>query len=312
MPNQLNMLLGYSVFAVTQAVPELPLALPRTEADIIASTLPEPIANSVPSSQSQRSETKPSTHTTKPAEQHEGFEDEDYELQAALQASLMHSEPASAPPPADSPSFASTRSHIWPTPSASSSMEPERRSGSYTPEPPNPRVSTVPLPGHVDVDPVTASMERNRVLLQRMKEQQEFAQREMWLESDLTPDEQMALNERRERRRREEEDEANELRRAIEESEALANQRIHNVHTDDTTMHEISGKEEIHYDDDDAELQAALKASLEAVNQPVSQSSSTNDVDSISSDTASTDVAVEVEVPSLEEVRKRRLARFGL
>lgn len=286
---------------------------------MIASTLPEPSASSTPSTRFgglRSSSLAPAINA-----KHEGFEDEDYELQAALQASLMgpaHREETSSGSSSATPSVPPTISPIWsPSPELSLTGHAES-SGSQSPEPPRRRIPTISLPGHADLDPVAASMERNRVLLQRMREQQEFAQREMWSETDLMPEEQTALNERRERRRREEEEEEAELRRAIEESEALANQQLlqrtndEDTNMDDGTSLATTG-EATHYDDEDAELQAALKASLEVRNQPAS-SSKADDVESVTSDTPSTDIAADegVEAPSLEEIRRRRLARFGM
>jgi ataxin-3 len=311
------------VFAVTQADPEAPLALPRTEADMIASTLPEPTGSSMTRIQRPftSSSSKPGAQdSSKTAAVHEGFEDEDYELQAALQASLMGTRAQAESSQHDSPQAPSipplaSLSPLWSPPAElTSPVEPE--SGSRTPllRP----ARTIPLPGHADLDPVAASMERNRVLLQRMREQQEFAQREMWTEADLMPEEQAALEERRELRRRQDEEEEAELRRAIEESEALANQhRLQRGSNTDTDMHENTSAlqgDHIHYDDDDAELQAALRASLESAGVPSSSHDQADDEESVFSDTTSTDITVDQsdEPPSLEEIRKRRLARFGL
>ncbi|KAF5378192.1 hypothetical protein D9615_007591 [Tricholomella constricta] len=84
---------GYFVFAVTQADPSAPLALPRTEADEIASTLPEPTsaARSGFHSPSYKPSSAPLSTAPSNPTQIEGFEDEDYELQAALQASSEYS-----------------------------------------------------------------------------------------------------------------------------------------------------------------------------------------------------------------------------
>ncbi|TFY74666.1 hypothetical protein EWM64_g9346, partial [Hericium alpestre] len=71
---------GYSVFVVTQIDPNAPLALPRTAADEVASTL------STPTSAAGARPAPPSTSHKPP--QQTGFEDEDLELQAALQASI--------------------------------------------------------------------------------------------------------------------------------------------------------------------------------------------------------------------------------
>ena len=71
------------MFAVVQMNVDEPLALPRVEADDLAASIPE----DAPSSSSSAF-----VSTSPPrGEDLEGFEDEDFELQAALQASLMGS-----------------------------------------------------------------------------------------------------------------------------------------------------------------------------------------------------------------------------
>ncbi|KAF8973251.1 Josephin-domain-containing protein [Flammula alnicola] len=321
---------GYSVFAVTQADPAAPLALPRTEADVISSTLPEPSSSVTDFESSFVGSSKSlgkmnAINPTEASTDDIDIEDEDYELQAALQASLMGRNLDGGPEehsPSPPPPIPSTVSHSW---SQSPLLSPPARpdSRSYIPQLVQRGEASVSLPGHADLDPVTASMERNRVLLQRMKEQQEYAQREMWSDSDLAPEEQAALDERRERRRRQEEEAEAELLRAIEESEALAKQqrlergvnpRIYEGTAVNPPSTSTSQDDHIHFDDEDAELQAALKASLEHAGLSHSQPPEVDDAESIVSDTTSTDATVDQpsEAPSLEEIRKRRLARFGL
>jgi ataxin-3 len=156
-----------------------------------------------------------------------------------------------------------------------------------------------------------------------MKEEQEYAQREVWSGVDLTPEEHAALQARREQREREEQEEADAMQRAIEESKALAQRSQFEV---DDENHDM-GAESSHtpqnfvdgnrvYDDDDAELQAALKASLEHMpsSAPSQHPPDVEDTESIVSDTISaaeestSDATTAV---SLDEVRRRRLARFG-
>jgi len=171
------------------------------------------------------------------------------------------------------------------------------------------------------------------VLLQRMKEEQEYAQREVWSGVDLTPEEHTALQARREQRQKEEQEEAEAIRRAIEKSKALAHRSQLEVDEDieiDDESHDMDA-ESSHalknsvqgnrvYDDDDAELQAALKASLEHMppNPPSQRPKSPSDVEdtgSIVSDTTSTTEEAASNVTpavSLDEIRKRRLARFGV
>ncbi|PPQ67310.1 hypothetical protein CVT25_005894 [Psilocybe cyanescens] len=311
---------GYSVFSVTQSNPDAPLALPRTEADMIASTLPEPTSGS-----SARFQTVPDTFKGDTSNSEDvNLEEEDLELQAALQASLMgmdqedddededEDEPSS--PELPPVGFATPHFQQFASPSSSGFG-----SGSRTPQTRQPPPANDSLPGHADLDPVAASMERNRVLLQRMKQQQEFAQREMWNESDLTPEEQAALEERRERRRREEEEEDEQLRRAIEESEALAEK--HRLERGNNSM-DVDSQDESPppisnatlHDDEDAELQAALRASLERSTSLQAQAStSTDDAESVVSDTTSAaeELPTSSAAPTLDEIRQRRLARFG-
>jgi len=327
---------GYSVFAVTQADPDSPLALPRTEADMLASTLPEP--TSVSATHSERSlrskfEEPRQRESSDHVEGDEGFEDDDYQLQAALQASLM-GDNLNQPPFSPSRYIPPPMMSDFSPRSRSGSADPE--SGSHTPQPTQHIGGSMSLHGHADVDPVVASAERNKVLLQRMKEEQEYAQREVWSGADLTPEEQTALQARREQRQREEQEEAEAIRRAIEESKAFAQRsqreagedieiedknHVMNTESSHTPAGFIDGNRV--YDDDDTELQAALKASLEhtppgrhpAPSHPPLPPSDVEDTESIVSDTASAAEESTSEVTpavSLDEVRKRRLARFGV
>jgi len=285
--------LGYSVFAVTQADPDAPLGLPRTEADAIASTLPEP---------SLASRANPQSIDDLPEDL--DLEDGDYELQVALQASLMNQN-------VNPPDL--TTGMLYPTnflfcSYPSSCLGPG--SGSLMP-PFQPHRSD-----HTDEDPVAAGMERNRILLQRMRDEQEFAQQEVWSETNLTPEEQIALNERREQRRKREEEEENELQRAIAESQALAKRHQTEEPVDSQKPDRLSGPEHPFTSpyDDDPELQAALRASLEQAGPPPKHSDSLSemdDVESVMSDSIITATsASQIPAPSLDEVRRRRLAKF--
>jgi len=316
---------GYSVFAVTRGDPDSPLALPRTEADIIASTLSEP--TSVSATNPERSfrpnfeESRPRESSSDHTEHLEGFEDEDYQLQAALQASLMDD---NLDQPSFSPRYISTLQPAINPSSQSRSGSIGPGSGSHTPRSTQHIGGSMPVPGHADVDPVVASAERNRVLLQRMKEEQEHAQREVLSGADLTPEEHTAFQARREQRQREEQEEEEAMQRAIEESKALAQRLQPEVNEDieiddgnhDTNAGSLHADGNKAYDDDDAELQAALKASLEPPN-PLTRPKSSLDVEdteSVVSDRTSaaeestTDVT---SAASLDEIRRRRLARFG-
>ena len=176
-------------------------------------------------------------------------------------------------------------------------------------------------------DPIAASLARNRALLQEMAEEQHYAQRELWEAGAGRPS--------ADSRAQEEADEM--LRRAIAESEAMANMAGHgqrdgdgddDMDVDERPTHSATTHRV--YDDDDAELQAALKASLEHVpegwapptfesNQPshpeaapgpppAMEESSDDESDDIPSSDGQDAVA---EMPSVEEIRLKRLARFG-
>lgn len=341
---------------MTQDDPNGPLALPRTEADEIAATLPEPssASPSISTTRTPRNAMQASSSSTPAAAGGAGddhFDDEDYELQMALQASLAHHDPdamelddASSPPPL-------TRGTVPLPPSA---MQTPSFTAPHTPIP----TGSFPSGPAVDEDedPVAASMARNRQLLERMQQEQAYAARELWTEDDLPPEDAEALRARREARQRQEEQEEAELRRAIEESEKMAQQQQHGrgqtsgsrTHEDDDDSEPRAGSasnltpayygNDRVYDDDDAMLQAALKASLEGLppgfehpeapgNIPyidTSQAAATTapsamaqkDQDhnvSVASETSASEAPepVEEEPLSVDEIRRRRLARFG-
>jgi len=274
----------------------------------------------------------------------EGVEDEDYELQAALQASLTSREGYGSSYYDDMiGSSADSSSQTYPNVASRSAL------GDANSRP----FRQYHGDDSVDPDPVAASTERNRVLLRRMREQQELAQRELW---SVNPEQQ---DERRQARlRREEEEEAEQLRKAIAESEDMARQwderqksssqptQIPSFQSasrnDDTSMPaaENSLSAYQNYDDEDAELQAALRASLENVpsgrhqqplqsrlpeptaqRTPVISSQRTSkgmDVDEDEIETwpsqfsdSSGNIGSSSRHLSLDEIRQARLARFG-
>ena len=315
--------------------------LPRCDADDVASTLPEPSSASSAGSRIDSSEP--------------GFEDEDMDLQAALRASLANAEREGS----TSSSGAFNRLDNYPLPVISSSrtfpgFPPELASsardgtgGGRSNIPPN-----QDRYGNADVDPVSASMERNRIIMERMRQEQEAALREQY-EDEIA---QFGQGQERDSQRREAEveDEDDLFRKAMEESLAELRARTGDdvvmTTSDDEddedapaarpnthTMHRV-------YDDDDAELQAALKASLESMppgftlppsapppppqrltNEPPSAETSAGqtveeseaetetetetetDAEGVSGETAQTTR----EEVSIEEMRRRRLARFG-
>lgn len=260
---------GYSVFAVIQRDPSQPLALPRTQADQAAALLEAP--DSLPGHSSSTSATRATSTSGGESEQIVIPDDIDYdvanedvELQAALAASLtgsgaeygfeQHAYVPQAPLPVPAPEL--------------------RRA----PEPPQSRTETtdsMDVDLYHDIDPVAASAARSRAMLEQMQRMQEAALRE-------TRDESPSIDDRRQRRAQEE---ADELERAIqasirehgtsgagagagatgeattrEESESLP--RSTGISTPTAAAEQAQTRV---YDDEDAELQAALRASLETM-----------------------------------------------
>ncbi|KAJ3858473.1 Josephin-domain-containing protein [Lentinula novae-zelandiae] len=307
---------GYSVFVVRPTDPEAPPTLPKTEADDVASTLPDP-----PGAQS----VTPRTHDAD-AMGYEGMEDEDIELQMALQASLGHDIP---PSPADPPQLLRTS---VPLPLVDSYPPSTSGSGTRTPLQQDSLLS--PISPDVPHDPasVEASIAQSRRIYERMLAEQNLAHREIAAEG--------GGNSRARRMREEEEEEEEMLRRAIAESEAMAKEEGHemgsisddegesHLNLDQSHLAPSSPAGRRVYDDEDAELQAALRASLEGWNPPPetttvpapavshtsplqsSDSSMTDDDESIASEDTAPAESSEAPV-SVEEMRRRRLARFG-
>ncbi|KAG8213948.1 Josephin-domain-containing protein [Butyriboletus roseoflavus] len=316
---------GYSTFVVVPIDPSAAHPLPRTDADDVASTLPEPSsASSISSSGSQI-----------PASE-SGFEDEDMDLQAALQASLAGTEQGGS----TSTRGAFNRLENYPSPEGTSGARPNI--------PPN-----QDRYGNADVDPVSASMERNRIIMERMRQEQEAALREQY-EEEIAQFGRTQGRYPRQRREAEAGDDDELFRRAMEESLAE-----HHARTgDDVEMAEMDEEEDydapvarpsIHamdrvYDDDDAELQAALKASLETMppgftlqpspqppslqrltDEPLSAETGASRTAEESEAETETDTQTETDTEdvngetaqaareevSIEELRRRRLARFG-
>jgi len=315
----------------------------------------------------------------------EGFEDEDMELQAALQASLMDGAAIdfSLSLPRGSSSGQQTGAR---TPTQQRSLPP------MAAHPPA-ELQSLPLLGFPrpqqqadDPDgPVAASTARNRAIMDRMRREQEIALREQYEEEaarihgagadvSLGVDTGISTRTRRARRTRADEEEEDMIRRAIEESRAnsgssssspvIVDDDEEAAEVDDGMMIVSDDEDEEYrpqvtripppvppgahvsalsypshrvYDDDDAELQAALKASLESVPNgftipdppplpvaPPPTSVSTPGMSSVSTPSergteddevtsqASTETsqAQEPQV-SVDEMRRRRLARFG-
>jgi len=228
----------------------------------------------------------------------DGIEDEDWELQAALQASLDNDRPTPSPP---NQNLTSPDTSI---------------------------TAREPGPGTTDIDELDFGATSRR-MLQRMRAEQEHAQRELW---NSVP------------RREDDDDEI--LRRVLAESEATANSETAErdggelvgepANWSGNRTNLLSTNYDRNYDDEDAELQAALKASLEHMTEPwsipsqstipvpetsipnaakvpdpskdegTSSSAQSEDNEDIDTDTSDATKAVD-----LDEMRRRRLARFG-
>ncbi|EMD37847.1 hypothetical protein CERSUDRAFT_114490 [Gelatoporia subvermispora B] len=336
---------GYSIFAVVQIDPEDPIALPRTEADELAASIPE---------SSMTSGNRQSSASSQPhAETVIGFEDEDMELQAALQASLVGASHAFPSVPSSGFAAAVPASFGLEPPAvsrrpfgiggANAPIQVEDDDEDFTPGTPS---ASAPY------DPVAASMARNRVLMERMRREQEAALREGYDEEIARFGPQTAQR----RAAQSDEDEDEMFRRALAESEALAraarsargtsNEPIE-VPDDDEDIVEVSPAQprapqsslyDRVYDDEDAELQAALKASMEglpegftvpdtpptrpqpppsvpaittAVIPPVQERTPSGHESEYESEADSAVEQPPSEELSLEEIRRRRLARFG-
>jgi len=189
----------------------------------------------------------------------------------------------------------------------------------------------------IDDDRVAASLARNRSIMERMRLEQEMALRDNYQDTDM---EAVA------RRRREHEEEEEMIRQAIADSEAMHRQEQQPIEedmmaedSDSSPEHRYipirSGTAHRVYDDEDTELQAALRASLEDVpegyqlphspppppllyhkeempesEETVGDAPSGTDAEDSEMESETSVVAPSQEEMSMEEMRKRRLARF--
>jgi ataxin-3 len=238
------------------------------------------------------------------------------ELQAALQASLSN-----------------TNSFDYSGFSQATAMHP---ASSFSPPPS--ALSRVQVPDDAMSDPIAASMARNlaknKAMMQRMQREQEMALREGYQEeigrhfggesSRNIPRTNVAG----------EEDEEEAIQKAIEgtQPEEASNSLGLDVLDDDEMGRQTvpaRGFGDRVYDDEDSELQAALKASLEMLPDdfiipvtpprpsiPLAASYSNERPESNVSTTIETPVKPEIREthraePDAEEMRRRRLARFG-
>ena len=346
-------IIGYSAFVVVPIHPDL--SLPRSDADDVASSLLPSVfgAQGSSSARSPRSSSPALFEDEDFEPQDEDFEsqdkdfesqdedfesqDEDFEsqdeifelqdedfveLQAALHAYLDgQSVSFSMPRP---------RPHVGPV--ASSSRARARSSGAATglpnpfPSPPSPIPPRIPPPSTHPTDqpmenPVFASMAHNQEMLERMRQEQEAALREHYLRpgSDV------------------EDEEEEQLRIALQISEAMAREqggdqtgggsaagtreRPENTQARGWTGERVHDGHVYDDDDEDADFQAALRASLETaplgahtpnttVTLPRTSSTPPPAYNSwlTSSDAGLPPPAEDV---SVAETRRRRLARFG-
>lgn len=374
--------IGYSVFAIVQEDTTKPLALPRGDADHIACFVTEDDRPSE-AYRSGGGEPSGSTFkATRDSDAFRDDEDADFQaaLQASVSGN-MHTEPESYSQTAASRAIRTPRTPRTPIQGARSvaSLPPLRRptlrdfemiendddddeESEYPPVVP-PR----PEPG-ADLDPLAASRARSQAYMQQVMREQEAALRE-------TRDAETAAIEagyRTRPRDRRQEQEEEELRRAIEASlashppetsESGSGRRDEPIELDEDVDEELEylgsnsaprseGREPLAeiarggdrvYDDEDAELQAALRASLEDVppgftmpdtpqrappslpvptpfvdastktNVPPPETTHDEDARTETESEAGTTTAEEDEREqvSMEEMRRRRLARFG-
>jgi Ataxin-3 len=259
--------------------------------------------------------------STKPSAPPSGFEDEDLELQAALQASLM-----------------GTGQQDYAALAQSTSTS---RTTSIQPTPPTRTAEFHDVQAHPVDDPVAASMARNRAIMQRMQREQEMALNEGYDEEDALGfgstdgtgvHSAGESSQRHEAQTASEMEEAEAIQRAVEESraETRANDAMDMSGDDEEwrpTPSLPTAPGDRVYDDEDSELQAALKASLEGLPEgfvvpptPRSPPQTTVSTEAPASSVPSealgpqTDEEEEqklsVEIDAAE-MRRRRLARFG-
>jgi ataxin-3 len=329
--------------------PDYPL--PQAEADVVASSLP-----ATSSFEAQH----PGPSTSRSPRSSTVLENEDLQLQAALHASL-DGQPTTLPMPL---------SHMGPIASGSGALSP---GGPMLFSAPSQRPAPPPIPHHSTrpadrpmQNPVAASMARNQAMLERMRREQEVALRE----HEGAPRFVDPLNRAYPGAGglpRHVGDEEEQLRRAIAESEAMAREQgqgptqadsdaagtglgSDNTQPGEWTQERVGGGRV--YDDEDADLQAALQASLTTASGPAgahipdtttappraspgrrphaapSAGADEDDEDDEKpydeddgDDTATEETLSGTEDPpplqaanddlSIEEMRRRRLARFG-
>ena len=208
-------ILGYSVFVVQQADQSRPLALARTEADDAAGAIPEDTGFATrPTLSTARTIGKavaPGPSKSAFGLAGAGLEDEDFELQAALQASLLQ------PPLQENASSSTNHTSVQTNPARTSNdwNFPSTSSVFGT------RTATTAAPSSAHLESLDSSARRAREELARFQQEQEELLRE-------TYDDEIALGNReptlgsasaaRRRAAQPDEEEEEMLRRAIEAS----------------------------------------------------------------------------------------------
>ncbi|KAJ1304886.1 hypothetical protein OPQ81_006020 [Rhizoctonia solani] len=362
---------GYSVFVVRPLDSSNPEhMLPETEADLIAETLDAgDFEGQVQRITTRRTQPGSSNATTGAGSSSlpTGFENEDMELQRALQASIaagygggsiyeFSDEPAGSSSSSSRPSAPPVRASSLGLGYGGDSGPPSRRT-------PIQILDDPPTPQFED-DPVAASAARAKLRLEQMQREQAAALQGLgggYETVELDPAAAARRREAQDRVRRAREEEEEQIRRAMEESLKTHEQR----EADDSPRYStpptvpggfgISGNR--NYDDEDAELQAALRASLEthaasnaapaptatsSASAPVPRAPATGAIrapgvpvpsvpvakhaeDSEEEDEdedeegegeeapapSSPEVEAKAEVADPDEIRRRRLARFG-
>ncbi|CAE6444761.1 hypothetical protein ACGC1H_006873 [Rhizoctonia solani] len=269
---------GYSVFVVRPVDPSNPEnMLPETEADLIAETLdPGDFGGQVQRISTARTQAGPSNAIvgTESRSGPSGFENEDVQLQRALQASITagHGGGSVYEFP-DEPVTYTTRPSAPPVRASSLGLGYGGDSGPPSRRTPVPAADDPPTP-QFDDDPVAASAARAKLRLEQMQREQAAAMQGLgglgggYETVEIDPAAAARRREAQDRVRRAREDEQEQIRQAMEASLRTPGQGededMSPYGTPPTIPGAFRGGGNRNYDDEDAELQAALKASLES------------------------------------------------
>ncbi|PSS38053.1 hypothetical protein PHLCEN_2v138 [Hermanssonia centrifuga] len=349
------------------------MALARTEVDELAASILEP--SSVPRLRKYESPAGSSSvppSRSPPSIEYDDLADVDADLQAALQASLMDRHTTDFALPDRGQSFSvpiASRSNVngrFETPTQvdrgygvlvesddDEDMEEDFPQPPVIPPPGFAAPRVIPPPNFaVDDDPIAASRARGQAYMDQVRRQQEAALQNSYQEEIARME--AGVPTRRNTRQAEEDAE---LQRAIEASRALHEAQGSRSRVNDEDDESADDSDYVPspqhitpppstaiydshrvYDDDDAELQAALKASLEDMPEgfrvpstpprpqppslaaapehltvpvtPAGEDHDGSDIDTVSEAESSMVVEPPPEL-SMEEMRRRRLAKFG-